>query len=45
VDEFLSWRWDSYDNAKKTVCQFMKLNAGKKADVWWGDQIVAIPYG
>ena len=26
VDEFLSWRWDDYDNVRKMVGQLMNLN-------------------
>jgi len=45
VDEFLSWRRDSYDNATKTVGQFLNLNKSTIHKLTSGSEIPGLTTG
>jgi len=45
VDEFLSWRWDDYDNVRKMVGQFMNLNKSTIHKLTSGGEIPGLTMG
>ena len=45
VDEFLSWRWDDYDNVRKMVGQFMNLNKSTIHKLTSGGEIPGLTTG